>query len=74
MRLNRGKTFAEKVLAAKAGKRDVSPQEIVQVEPDLVLSHDNSAAISGHFKKIGVTRVWNALRVAIVLDHCVPAA
>ncbi len=72
--MNRGKTFAEKVLAAKAGKRDVSPQEIVQVEPDLVLSHDNSAAISGHFKKIGVTRVWNALRVAIVLDHCVPAA
>lgn len=69
-----GKTFAEKVLALKAGKTDVFPQEIVTVEPDLVLSHDNSAAISGHFKKIGVDRVWNRDRVAIVLDHCVPAA
>lgn len=67
-------TFAEKVLAAKAGKEKVVPNEIVEVEPDLVLSHDNSAAISKHFKKIGVEKVWNKDRVAIVLDHCVPAA
>ena len=33
-------TFAEKVLA-KASGRDVVPGEIVIVEPDLLLSHDN---------------------------------
>jgi 3-isopropylmalate/(R)-2-methylmalate dehydratase large subunit len=68
-----GKTFAEKVLGAKAGK-DVSAGEIVDVSPDKALSHDNTAAISGIFKKIGVPKVKEPEKLVIVLDHCVPAA
>ena len=66
-------TFAEKVLSAKAG-RDVSAGEIISVEPDVVLSHDNSAAISKNFAAIGVDHVRYPERIVIVLDHCVPAA
>lgn len=66
------KTFAEKLMSLKAG-RDVSAGAIVSVEPDYVLSHDNAAAISNTFKKIGVKNVKYPDRVVIILDHEVPA-
>ena len=68
-----GKTFAEKILGKKAGK-DVVPGEIVMVQPDRLMSHDNTAAISKTFKSIGVKKVAYPDRVVIILDHCVPAA
>ncbi len=68
-----GLTFAEKVLSEKAG-REVRAGEIISVEPDAVLSHDNSAAISKTFASIGVSKVKYPERLVIVLDHCVPAA
>lgn len=66
------KTFVEKVMSQKAGK-DVSAGAIVSIEPDYVMSHDNAAAISNTFKKIGVARVKYPDRVVIILDHEVPA-
>ncbi len=66
------KTFVEKVFSNKSGK-DVRAGAIVSVEPDYVMSHDNAAAISGTFKKIGVSRIKYPERVVIILDHEVPA-
>ena len=54
-----GQTFAEKILAKKAGVKKVQPGEIVEVTPDVALSHDNSAAIYGIFKRMGGDRVFN---------------
>ncbi len=68
-----GKTFSEKLLSKKTG-RDVQRGEIVFVSPDFVLSHDNTAAISINFKKMGVERVKIPEKVVVVLDHVVPAA
>jgi 3-isopropylmalate/(R)-2-methylmalate dehydratase large subunit len=68
-----GKTFAEKILGMKAGK-EVVPSEIVVVEPDYLMSHDNTAAISKTFESIGVEKVLYPERLVIILDHCVPAA
>lgn len=68
-----GKTFAEKILGKKAGK-PVVPGEIVEVKPDIAMSHDNTAAIAKTFKEIGVERIDDPNRHVIVLDHCVPAA
>ena len=69
-----GKTFAEKILALKSGKSSVTAGEIVDVSPDYVMSHDNTAAISKTFYKIGVDRVKEPEKLVIILDHCVPAA
>lgn len=69
-----GATFSQKVLAAYSGREHVEIGEIVTVRPDHVLSHDNSAAISGTFAKIGTGRVKYAEQPVIILDHCVPAA
>ena len=66
------KTFVEKLMSRKAGK-EVSAGAIVSVEPDYVMSHDNAAAISNTFKKIGVSKIKYPDRVVIILDHEVPA-
>ena len=68
-----GKTFAEKALARAAGLREVVAGQIVDAVPDVVLSHDNSAAIIKIFRALGVARVKHPERVVIVLDHAVPA-
>ena len=68
-----GKTFAEKVLGEKAGK-DVVAGEIVEVTPDVAMSHDNTAAIAKTFYSIGVNEIYDPSLHVIVLDHCIPAA
>ncbi|MGC9529801.1 MAG: 3-isopropylmalate dehydratase large subunit [Candidatus Bipolaricaulaceae bacterium] len=69
-----GKTFAEKVLAAKAGLSKVVPGQIVEASPDLGMSHDNTAAITKIFARLGVARVREPGKFVVVLDHVVPAA
>jgi len=68
------KTFSEKILAKASGKADVKVGEIITVEPDIILSHDNSAAISKTFKAMGAAKIKYPNRVVFILDHCVPAA
>ncbi len=67
-------TFAQKMLARKAGLDRVEVGQIVEIEPDVCLSHDNTAAIAKIFAKIGVDRVKDPDRFVIVLDHTVPAS
>ena len=70
-----GKTFAEKVLAKKSGQQEVVPGQIVIVEPDHLLTHDNTAAIVGKIKddlkEYGVARPDMPV---IILDHVIPAS
>lgn len=69
-----GQTFAQKMLAQKAGLREVEPGQIVTVRPDKLLTHDNTAAIAKIFHEIGVEKVARPEISVIVLDHVVPAA
>jgi 3-isopropylmalate/(R)-2-methylmalate dehydratase large subunit len=66
-------TFAERILAHKAGLPEVVPGQIVEVQPDVALSHDNTAPISGIFYKIGVQQVARPDIHVVVLDHACPA-
>ncbi len=68
-----GRTFAEKALARAAGLPDARAGQIVDAQPDCVLSHDNTAPIWKLFKQLGVARVRNPDRLRITLDHAVPA-
>lgn len=68
-----GYTFAEKILAQKAGLAKTVPGQIVEVTPDAALSHDNTAPISEIFRKIGVARVAQPDMHVVVLDHACPA-
>jgi 3-isopropylmalate/(R)-2-methylmalate dehydratase large subunit len=68
-----GHTFAEKILALKAGLAEVVPGQIVEVAPDVALTHDNTAPISGIFRQVGVDRLARPDIHVIVLDHACPA-
>ena len=70
-----GKTFAEKVLAKKAGVSEVVPGQIVTVKPDHLLTHDNTAAIIGKIgPELDEYGIVNPELPVIVIDHVVPAA
>ncbi len=69
-----GKTFSEKILAKYSGKSEVVPGEIVEVIPDIAMSHDNTSAIAKTFEKIGVDKLHDPDIHFIALDHCVPPA
>jgi len=66
-------TFAQKALARAAGRESVAVGEVVDVQPDVVLSHDNTAAIREIWLQFGQERVAIAEKLAITLDHAVPA-
>lgn len=68
-----GKTFAEKALARAAGLPTTIAGQVVDARPDVVLSHDNTAAIAKIFRGIGLERVAIPERLVITLDHAVPA-
>ena len=66
-------TLAQKILAIKANRGFVQVGEIVEIEPDRVMSHDNAGLVIKQFQKIGVEKVWNPDKIVIILDHRVPA-
>ena len=65
-------TATEKILARAAGMKSVAPGDIVIIEPDVILSHDNTAAIAEIFAQLPHGRVKYPDRLAITLDHAVP--
>ena len=68
-----GMTIAEKILAAKSGKSNVAPGEIVDAYPDLVMSHTATWRSASVMKRIGAEKLYDPNRLAIVLDHISPA-
>lgn len=71
--VNSPQTFAQKALARSAGLPSVAIGQVVDARPDVVLSHDNSAAIRTIWRQFGQERVLIPDRLAITLDHAVPA-
>ena len=61
----RKQTFAEKIFDAPAGS-------IVFRQPDIILSHDNTASIHKTFEKMGGEQIANPERLLVVLDHNAP--
>ena len=66
-------TMAEKILAAHAGLDEVEPGQLIECDLDLVLSNDVTAPIAvKEFRKIGVEKVFDPEKIALVPDHYVP--
>jgi len=66
-------TITEKILAAHAGKKKISPGELINAKVDLVLANDITAPIAiSEFKKIGSGTVFNRDRIAFIPDHFAP--
>ena len=66
-------TITEKILAAHAGLDEVEPGQLINCALDLVLANDVTAPISiKEFAKIGVDKVWDPTKIALVPDHYTP--
>jgi 3-isopropylmalate/(R)-2-methylmalate dehydratase large subunit len=73
-----GMTLAEKILARACGRARVQPGDVVEPRVDLAMSHENAALVIHQLGEIFAgtgesPRVWDPERVAIVLDHRIPA-
>ena len=68
-----GKTFAEKVLAKAAGVTEVVPGQVVDVYPDLYMSHMASWRCIRTMEKLGTDKIYDVDRIAMVMDHISPA-
>lgn len=66
-------TITEKILAAHAGRKRVSPGELINARVDLTLGNDITAPVAiKEFEKIGLAGVFDRERVALVPDHFTP--
>jgi len=73
-----GMTVVEKILARAAGLPAVKAGEVVEPKVDLAMSHENAALVMNQFHEIYAgtgleARPWDPSRIAIILDHRVPA-
>jgi 3-isopropylmalate/(R)-2-methylmalate dehydratase large subunit len=67
-------TITEKILAAHAGKKRVSPGDLLNLRIDLALGNDITAPLAiKAFKEIGAKKVFHRDRVVLVPDHFTPA-
>jgi 3-isopropylmalate/(R)-2-methylmalate dehydratase large subunit len=69
----RSMTITEKLLASHAGLPEVEPGQLVNCRLDIVLANDVTAPIAiKEFAKIGVSKVFDPAKIALVPDHYTP--
>ena len=65
----------EKYLAKAAGKDSVAPGQDITCKVSFVAAHDVTAPVAIRmFREIGVKKVFDPERVALIVDHVYPAA
>ncbi len=69
-----GMTLTQKILAAHCGETVLTPGQFISARVDLALANDITAPLAiKAFREMGAQRVFDPQRVALVLDHYVPA-
>ncbi|MCR4435034.1 MAG: 3-isopropylmalate dehydratase large subunit [Clostridiales bacterium] len=68
-----GMTMTQKILADHAGMEKVEAGQLVKVKVDMVLGNDITTPVAvKEFRKIGLDRVFDVNKIAIVPDHFTP--
>src|SRR5919198_491262 len=69
-----GMTITEKILARAARLDAVRPGDLIMADVDLAMGNDVTAPVAiARFRELGIDRVWNPSKVALVPSHFVPA-
>jgi len=64
------KAMWQKIIARAAEIDRVEAGQVVEVEPDLVVSHANAGRVIDRFRSLGSELVWNPNKIAIALASC----
>lgn len=68
-----GMTMTQKILAARAGLKEVKAGQFIEIDLDMVLGNDITAPVAiKEFYKMGAEKIFDRDKVSIVLDHFVP--
>lgn len=68
-----GMTMTQKILAAHAGLESVKAGQLIEANLDMVLGNDITTPVAvKEFEKLGLKKVFNSDKVAIVPDHFTP--
>lgn len=67
------RTFAQKAIERASGESDLQPGQIVDAYPDLYMSHTASWRCIRTLEKMGVDKLYDVDRIAMVMDHLSPA-
>ena len=67
-------TLAEKILANKAGLKEARPGMVIDAKVDVAMAHEALAQLVKPFKEMGASKVWDANRIVVPIDHWVPAS
>lgn len=66
-------TISERILAARCGKKEVHPGELIEAQIDLCFGNDITAPIAiQQFKEAGIEKVFDKGKVLIIPDHFTP--
>jgi 3-isopropylmalate/(R)-2-methylmalate dehydratase large subunit len=69
-----GMTITEKILARAGGLESVAPGDFIMADVDLAMANDVTAPVAiKRFRELGIDRVWDPDKVALVPSHFVPA-
>lgn len=73
-----GMTLVQKILARATGQPSVAVGDVVEPKVDLAMSHENAALVMNQFNEVFAgtglePKIWDPSKIAIVLDHRVPA-
>ncbi|MGA3085991.1 MAG: 3-isopropylmalate dehydratase large subunit [Thermodesulfobacteriota bacterium] len=69
-----GMTMAEKILARASKREEVSPNEFVTADLDLIMGHDLSFWVAYQaMTDTGFNQVWDPEKIVVIIDHFVPA-
>ena len=68
-----GMTMTQKILAAHAGLDSVTAGQLILADVDLVLGNDVTTPVAvAEYKKLGLNKVFDKSKVAMVMDHFTP--
>lgn len=68
-----GMTMTQKILAKHANVTEVKEGQLIEANLDLVLGNDITTPVAiKEFEKLGIEKVFDSDKVAIVLDHFTP--
>lgn len=68
-----GMTMTQKILAAHAGLSEVSAGQLINCTLDMVLGNDVTTPVAiNEFEKAGFSDVFDAGKIALVMDHFTP--
>ena len=68
-----GMTMTQKILAAHSGQKSVKAGQLINAKLDMVLGNDITTPVAvKEFRKMGLNKVFDVNRIAIVPDHFTP--